>query len=135
MAWDDVNVGNMLIPDKVVEARGTEMQYFQRMKVYDIVPREMILQVGGKLIDTRWIDTNKADELDPEYRSRLVGREFRTEKDDSLYASTPPLESLRVILSWASTVKQDNGVHENEVMINDVRRAYFYAKASRNMFI
>lgn len=25
--------------------------------------------------------------------------------------------------------------HENEIMINDVSRAYFYAKASRNLFV
>ena len=60
---------------------------------------------GGKLIDTRWIDTNKADELNPEYRSRLVGRELNDSKDDSLYASTPPLEALRVVLSWAATTR------------------------------
>ena len=105
------------------------------MTVYDVVPRDLIRQTGGKLIDTRWIDTNKADEENPEYRSRLVGREFKTETDDSLYASTPPLESLRVVLSWASTVQVENCFHEHEVMINDVRRAYFYAKASRNLFI
>ena len=123
------------MPELVIEARQTEMEYFRKMQVYDVVPRDVIWQTQGKLIDTRWIDTNKADENSPEYRSRLVGREFNTGKDDSLYASTPPLESLRVVLSWAATVKVENGKHENEVMINDVRRAYFYARASRNLFI
>ena len=75
------------------------------------------------MTDTSWIDTNKADESSPEYRSRLVGRDFNTGKDDSLYASTPPLESLRLVLSWAATVGFENGKHENNVMINDVRRA------------
>ena len=88
-----------------------------------------------KLIDTRWIDTNKADESNPEYRSRLVGRELNTGKDDSLYASTPPLESFRIVLSWAATVKVQHSKHENEVMIHDVRRAHFYERASRNLFI
>ena len=111
------------------------MDYFRDMQVYDVVPRDTIWQTLGKLIDTRWIDTNKADESNPEYRSRLGGREFNTGKADSLYASTPPLESLRVVLSWASTVEIDIGKHENEVLINDVRRAYFYAGASRNLFI
>ena len=86
-------------------------------------------QTQGRLIDTRWVDTNKADESNPEYRSRLVGREFNTGKDDSLYDSTPSLESLRVVLSWAATVKVENGKHENKVMIDDVRRAHFYARA------
>ena len=78
-----------------------------------------------KLIDTRWIDTNKADELDLEYRSRLVGRAFNTGKDDSLYASTPPLESLRLIIFWAATVKNNGIGHASELTINDVWRAYF----------
>ena len=111
------------------------MEYVRKMQVYDVVPRNMIWQTQGKLIDTRWIDTNKADESSPEYRSRLVGREFNTVKDDPHYASTPPLESLRVVMSWASTVKLESGKHENKVMINDVHRAYFYARASRNLFI
>ena len=39
------------------------------------------------------------------------------------------------MLSWAATVDVENGKHENEVSINDVRRRYFYARASRNLFI
>ena len=66
------------------------MEYCKNMGVYEVVPRSQIDECGGKLIDTRWIDTNKADELNPEYRSRLVGRKSKTGKDDSLYASAPP---------------------------------------------
>ena len=71
------------------------MEYFKKMGVYEIVPRSQIDVCGGKLIDTRRIDTNKADELNAEYRSRLVGRESNTGRDDSLYASTPPPHSNR----------------------------------------
>ena len=42
---------------------------------------------------------------------------------------------MRAVTSWASTVAEENGTHENEIMINDVRRAYVYAKASRNLFV
>ena len=81
------------------------------MQVYDAVPRDMIWQTQGKRIGTRWIDTSKAEESNPEYRSRLLGRDFKSGKDDSLYASTPRLESLHVVLSWAATVEVDNGKH------------------------
>ena len=94
VAWDDANDNALLKPELVVKARATEVEYFRNMGVYDVVRRSEINDSGGKLIDTRWIDTNKADELNPEYRSRLVGREFNTGKDDSLYARTPPLESF-----------------------------------------
>ena len=79
------------------------------------------------MIDTRWIDINKMDELNPEYRSRLVGREYNDAKDDILYTSTPPLEAVRLVVSWAATVKGSKKEHFHELMINDVRRAYFYA--------
>ena len=62
---------------------------YKSMGVYEVVPRSEIDECGGKLIDTSWIDTDKANDLNPEYWSRLVGREFNTGKDDSLYASTP----------------------------------------------
>ena len=135
VAWDDVNDNSPLKPELVQAARATEMEYFQNMGVYEVVPRSELDACGGKLIDTRWIDTNKADELNPEYRSRLVGREYNTGKDDSRYASTPPLESLRLVVSWAATIAKGACTHGHELMINDVRRAYFYAKASRNLFV
>ena len=134
-AWDDANSNAALLPGLVVEARALEMKYFRDMEVYEVVSRSELDRTGGKLIDTRWIDTNKADELNPEYRSRLVGREFNDGKDDSLYASTPPLESLRLVVSWAATIAKSGSRHDHELMINDVRRAYFYAKASRDLFV
>ena len=86
---------------------------------------------GGKLIKTRWIDINKGDMKTPNYRSRLVGKEFKTYADDSLCASTPPLEALRLIISKAAT---RDGV-EREIMMNDVRRAYFHARATRDVYV
>ena len=106
------------------------MQFFESMKVYDRVPRAEQQRCKGKLIKARWIDVNKGDSSNPNYRSRLVGKEFRTYVDDSLYASTPPLEALRLILSRAATSGSDR-----QLMINDVRRAYFYAPATRDLFI
>ena len=67
----------------------------------------------------------------PNYRSRLVGKEYKTYADDSLYASTPPLEALRLIVSRAATCDGQT----RELMINDVRRAYFYAEATRELYV
>ena len=78
-----------------------------------------------------WIDTNKGDSENPNVRCRLVGKEFRTGPDDALFASTPPLEALRLIISRAATLGIDGKKHE--VMINDVSRAYFYAKCTRDL--
>ena len=88
--------GAHLQPELVHEARKVEMKFIEDMKVYDRVDRSEMLNRGGKIIKTRWIDVNKGDAACPNYRSRLVGKEYKTYVDDSLYASTPPLEALRL---------------------------------------
>jgi len=136
-AWDDVS-GAQLEPGKVREARAEGMQFFRELNAYTKCPRSKIAEVGGKLIDVRWIDVNKGDYEDPVYRSRLVGREYNTHKDDSLYAATPPLEALRIIISNAATIERggERGrERRRELMVNDVSRAYFYAPATRDIFI
>ena len=137
VAWDDVT-NAYLEPDRVLAARKVEMAYFESMGVYERVPAEDIQKTGGKLIKTRWIDVNKGDSSNPNYRSRLVGKEFRTTKDDAPYAATPPLEALRYIISSAATIQNgSNGesLDRNMLMINDVSRAYFNAAATRNLYI
>jgi hypothetical protein len=131
-AVDDVS-GAMLDPKLVRKGRDTEMEFFNGMKVYDRVPRSEQAQTGGKIIGTKWIDVNKGDLDRPNIRCRLVGKEFRTTPDDALYASTPPLEALRLIVSRAATIDKKGA--PREMMINDVSRAYFYAEATRIMYI
>ena len=73
IAWDDLT-GMRLSADKVIEARGKEMQYVRDMKVWEKIPRRVAQARGWKVIKTRWIDINKGDDLNPVYRSRLVGK-------------------------------------------------------------
>ena len=55
---------------------------------------------------------NKGDFDTPKIRSRLVGKEFRTGLGDPLYASTLPLEALRVLLSRAALADAGKGKRE-----------------------
>ena len=68
---------------------------------------ENIRNRQGKVIGVRWVDVNKGDSIHKDYRSRLVGKEFRSGIDHSLYAATPPLESLRAIISYAATFDRE----------------------------
>ena len=111
------------------------MSYFRKFGVYKVVPRSHQKTTGGKVIGTRWVDVNKGDAENPNCRSRLVGREFNVGRDDTLYAATPPLEALRVVISHAATHDRGKSGQRRNVMINDVRRAYFYAKATRDLYI
>ena len=54
-------------------------------------------------------------------------------KDDAWYAATQPLEAIRIIISHAATNAEKGP--ERVIMINDVRRAYFYAKINRDVYI
>ncbi len=132
VAHDDVS-GVTLKADKVVNARREEMEYFKSMGVYDLVHRDEVKRCGGKLIDTRWIDVNKGDSDHEDYRSRLVGKEFKRSECPELFAATPPLETLKILLSFAATDYGDNQCRC--IMVNDIKRAYFNALAMRDLFI
>ena len=92
--YDDIS-GAYLDKDLAIKARRLEMDYFRRMGVYTKVRREAWMRI----ITTKWLDVNKGDAQNPNVRARLVGRELNLEKRDDLFAATPPLESLKAILS------------------------------------
>ena len=124
-ATDDVS-GAVLNAKQVQQARQVEMGYFRRMGVYHKVPRPQ----GVMTIKARWIDVNKGDTKNPDDRSRLVGKEYNDGMDPSLFAGTPPLEALRLVISRAGTEKS-----QKKIMVNDVKRAYFHAKATRDIYV
>ena len=79
------------------------------------------------IIKARWIDINKGDDENPNYRSRFVAKEFNQSEEQGLFAGTPPLEAMRYIIHRAATV----GKEENIIMINVVARAFFEATVKR----
>ena len=79
-AWDDVT-GKKLDPHKVREARKEEIYEYHSHEVYEKRPiKECIDKTGKKPIQVRWIDINKGDSINPEYRSRLVAKEIKQDK-------------------------------------------------------
>ena len=72
---------------------------------------------------------SKGDDLNSNYRSRLVAKEFKTDLRPELYAATPPSECLRILIS---KVASKEGMR---MMYPDVPRAYFYAKAIRPVYV
>ena len=63
-------------------------------------------------------------------RARSVAKECKTHARPELYALTPPLEALKVVLLEVATFVRGGKV----VALVDVRRAYFYAPSRRRMF-
>ena len=130
--FDDTS-GSTLKHSLAVEARKTEMRFFKKMKVYTKVPRAEAIREGHNVITTKWIDVNKGDEKTPNYRSRLVGRELKLDNRLDLFAATPPLESLRMLCSICASSQGRKDPFR--ILSIDVRRAYFYAKALRPVYI
>jgi hypothetical protein len=136
--FKDSVTGQMLDADLVREARRKELEYFEAMKVWLRKPREDSFKHMGKPpISVRWIDVNKGDDSNPGYRSRLVAREIRRFGEEPIFAPTPPLESLRTILSFAATdlpgrpahVRDPLSERRTQVSFIDIKRAYLCAKA------
>ena len=128
---DDVHGGKLLKRDKVIEARKIEMEYFWKMGVYEKVHRSEAR--GYKVITTRWVDTNKGVGNEYNYRSRLVGRELKIDKRNDLFAPTPLLEAMKALISFFA--KSQDGREPLRFATIDIKRAYFFAPATRKMFI
>jgi hypothetical protein len=117
-------------------ARATEMKHFDDKKVWEKRPyEEANRRTGKKPITVKWIDVNKGDGENPNYRSRLVAREIRKAGEDPIFAPTLPFESLGTILSLAATdvggtkkrVRDPLSPERTQVSFIDISRAYFCA--------
>ena len=86
----------------VIEARRLEIEYFKKMGVYRKVRREEAQRLGAKVTTTKRLDANKGDGTVPNYRSRLVGREIKNDDRLDLFAATPPLETLKFLVSMCA---------------------------------
>ena len=82
--YDDVS-GTALDPKLVREAQRVETEFCSKRGVYyyDTLGNSYKL-TGKKPIVVRWVDINKGDDLNPDYRSRLVAKEINTYKDDDI---------------------------------------------------
>ncbi len=139
MYWDDMT-GEQLISSEVHRARTEEMEEFKKHHVYTKVPLKKSWDSTGKgPIGVRWVDINKGDKVNPEYRSRLVAKEIKLYRTLDLFAATPPLEAKTMLFSLAVTsgigFKKGRHLEGMKVDFVDVRRAYFHADARRQVFV
>jgi hypothetical protein len=101
------------------------------------VPRAEAPQKQGKPpISVKWVDVNKGDDTNPEYESQLVASEIRRFGEEPIFAPTPPLASLRTILSFAAADLPGRPAHgrdpdserRTQISFIDIKRAYLCAK-------
>ena len=136
-AWDDVK-GTPLIPHLVQEARDLEMKYVRDHTVYEYSTlKECRERTGANPVETRWIDINKGDDANPPYRSRWVAKDFRKSWVETIFAATPNIESVCLLLADAANNCAVSGNLKGNtcVVIIDIKRAYFYAPAQNDIYI
>ena len=134
--YHDDLTGQILDSKLVREARQKELDFFEAKNVWLRRPFEEARRRTGKPpITVRWVDVNKGDDVNPNVRSRLVARQIRQPGEEAIFAPTPPLESLRTILSLAATdipgraqhVRDPKSERRTQISAIDISRAYFNA--------
>ena len=135
MFVDNVS-GKVLNPKLVHAARLDEVKGINEGKVWDIVPvSECFKRTGKPPIRGRWVDVNKGDDNDPNYRSRWVGMEFKVNDGrEDLFAATPPIEAIKALISLAASQCGHKGKIKKLAFI-DISKAYFHAPAQREMYV
>ena len=125
--------GERLDKELVKKARAEEMKEFAKYGVYKKVPiSECFAKTSKGPIGVRWVDVNKGDDKNPNYRSRLVAQELNKDKRPDLFAAMPPLEAKRLLYSMMMSTDEQEGIVMDFI---DVGRAYLHAKAIRDVYV
>ena len=137
----DEYTGETLPPELIRAAIIDELDYFNS-KVWQIEHiSEMYKKTDYVRTRSRWVNCNKGDWDSPDVRARLVSCEVNTKKGDKpaeFFASTPPLESQRMMFSrFASERARTIGGKEVPLQMSfvDIRKAYFNGKPKRTVYM
>ena len=83
----------------------------------------------------KWVKTNKGTAKNPEVRCRLVAQEFATnDYRDDLFAGTPPLAAMRMLLSEAASRGRERS-RRTKLMVLDIKKAFLYGVIRRSLYI
>ena len=135
--FDEIT-GKELDNAKVAEARRLELEYFDKMGVFELWDRrEAVAKFDTWPISVKWVDVEKSSGI---HRSRLVARELKTHEDSELYAATPPIEVIKMQIAEAAhrtaNLPRGSDPSDDWVLVHaDVHRAYFYAPVQRDILV
>jgi hypothetical protein len=89
----------------VAAARREEISFMQNMPLYEKCTLAECWELSGcGPTSVKWVDRNKGTLLEPNYRSRLVARDFKPKRCSIAehFAATPPLEAKRMLFRKAA---------------------------------
>ena len=136
MIYRDDLTGQILDPKLVGAVRQKELDFPESKQVWSLKAfEERRRRTGKPPVTIRWVDVNKGDDVSPNIRSRLAARQIRQPGEEAVFAPTPPLESLRTILSLTATditgrrrhVHDPRSEQRTQISAIDISRAYFNA--------
>jgi len=121
----DHKTGKELRADLVKLGRETERANMLARHLYDLVH---ISQARGKKVRSMWLDEGRSQDGEPVVRSRCVAMEFNMYDRLDVYAGTPPLKFIKMILSRAAH-KRRNGIEDYTRVLGfyDVVTAFWHA--------
>ena len=134
---DDVN-GGFLDPEMVSGARVEELAGYLKMRVYCRVP---VAECGShRVIQTKWVDSNKGDKRSPEMRCRLVAKEVKKrnnteEESANFFASTPLLAAVKFLISEAMTKRVSRNNRPSKLSFIDVKKAHLCSELLRELYV
>ena len=132
MKYFDENTWEELDPERVAEGERAELERFKKMGVYDYETRAVAMNDElGEFVKVKWVRTNKGTPMDPEVRCRLVAQELGYgQRMDELFAGTPSLMAVKLILHHAGKGRPEQGI-----MVLDVKCAFLYGQIRRRVYI
>ena len=129
--------GVKLDPGLVAAGRAEELAWVRRRGVYAVVPKSECEEHQGKPYTLKWVDKMKGGVC----RSRLVVREVKRAKgpeqqldEEDVFSAMPPVEALKMLVSYAMTDGTDELGRPLAVACWDVSRAHLYGKAVRRVY-
>ena len=131
----DEYTGEVLDPKLVHAAIMVELNYFNE-RVWEVETKEQMARVEGHVcVRSRWVLCNKGDASAPDIRARLVACEVNKDgKQDSFFASTPPLEAKKFLFARYAKERRRNG-EPLQLSFVDIRKAYFNGIPKRPVYM
>ena len=126
--------GNQLSSEEVDAGRLDEVERLLSYDVYETAPIEQCWNSIGRVqVNIKWVDINKDDKVNHDYRSRLVAKELKLDKRLDLFAAKTALFNAAVAEgigyksgNWSSGMKKD---------VVDISRSFFHADAIREVYV
>ena len=111
--------GGCTFDDKTGEKLDSK-QNLEDMGVLVKVPERVAMPKGVKILDVRWVDTEKADlGMPSNVKSRCVVKDFATTIRDDLFAGTPALEAAKLIISLVASSRGGGLAPQKRIMVMD----------------